>query len=54
MEAVFPFLSEVTKIFLQNRVQIFNSRVLAGGFVIGRARVLVLSIYKKVVEKTAV
>ena len=51
MGALFPFLSRVTEIFSK----LLNSRVLAGGFVIGCAKkVLVLSIYKKVVEKSAV
>ena len=52
MKALFPFLSEVTEFFLQNRVKILV--VLAGSFVMGYAKkVLVLSIYKKV-EKSAV
>ena len=52
MRALFQFLSRVTKFFCKIESKFFNSRVLAGGFVMGCAKeVLVLSIYKKVVEK---
>ena len=52
--AFFPFLSEVTESFCKIELKFLNSRVLAGGFVMGCAKkVLVLSIYKKV-EKSAV
>ena len=55
-EALFPFLSGVTETFCKIESKFLNSRVLvAGGFVVGCAKkVLVLSIYKKVVEKSAV
>ena len=49
------FLSEITEIFCKIKSKLLNSRVLAGGSVVGCAKkVLVLSIYKKVVEKSAV
>ena len=48
MGALFPFLSGVTEIFCKIESKLLNSRVLAGGFVMGCAKkVLVLSIYKK-------
>ena len=53
MGTLFPFLSEATKIFFKIKSKFLNSRVLAGGFVMCQ-KVLVLSIYEKVVEKSAV
>ena len=54
-EAPFPLLSEVTEFFLQNRVEILNSRELAGGFVMGCAKKSWFEAYiKKVVEKFGV
>ena len=48
MGALFPFLSEVTEIFCKIKSKLLNSRVLAGGFVMGCAKkVLVLSMYIK-------
>ena len=51
--ALFSFLSEVTKIFCKIESRFLNSRVLAGGFVMGCAKkVLVfLGIYKKCSRK---
>ena len=55
VETLFPFLSKVTKTFCKIESKVLNSRVLAGGFVMECAKkVLVLSIYKKVVGKYAV
>ena len=55
MGAFFPFLSGVTKMFFKIELKFLNSRVLAGGFVMRCAKkVLVLSIYKKLVERSAV
>ena len=55
MGTLFPFLSGVTKIFCKVESKFLNSRLLDGGFVIGYVKkVLVLSIYKRVVEKSAV
>ena len=55
MGAVFPFLSEVTEVFCKIESKFLNFRVLAGGFVMGCAKkVLVLGIYKQVVENSAV
>ena len=46
--ALFPFLSEVTEIFCKIESTFLNSSVLAGNFVKGCSKkVLVLSIYKK-------
>ena len=54
MGALFQFLSEVTELFCKIELKFLNSRVLAGGFVMERAKkLLVLIIYKKVVEKSA-
>ena len=51
---LFPFLSRITEIFCKIESKFLNSRVFAGGFVIRYVKkVLVLSIYKKVVEKSA-
>ena len=51
----FPFLGEVTEIFCKIEAKLLNSRALAGGFVMRCAKtVLVSSIYKKVVKKSAV
>ena len=38
MGALFPFLSGVTEIFGKIESKFLNSRVLAGGFVVGRAK----------------
>ena len=52
---LFLFLSKVTQNFCEIQSKFLNSRVLAGGFVMGCAKkVLVLSMYKKEVEKSAV
>ena len=51
---LFPLLSGVATIFCKIELKFLNSRVLAGGFVMERAKkLLVLIIYKKVVEKSA-
>ena len=51
MEAFFLLLSRVTEFFCKVESKFLNSRVLAGGFVMRFAKkVLVLSLYKKVVE----
>ena len=48
MGALFRFLSGVTEVFCKIESKLLNSRVLAGGSVMGCAKkVLVLSIYKK-------
>ena len=55
MGALFPFLSEAKESFCKINSKFLNSRVLAGGFVMECAKkFLVLSIYKKLVEKSAV
>ena len=49
------FLSRVTEFVCKLFAKLLNSRVLSSGFVMECAKkVLVLSIYKKVVEKSAV
>ena len=54
MGALFPFLSRVTEFFCKIELNFLISSVLAGGFVMGCAKkVLVLSIYEKVVKKSA-
>ena len=54
MRALFPFLSKVTESFCKIEQRFLNSRVFADSFVIGCVKkVLVLSIYKKVVEQSA-
>ena len=53
--ALFRFLSGVTEVFCKIESKLLNSRVLAGGSVMGCAKkVLVLSIYKKVVKKSEI
>ena len=55
MGALFPFLSGITESFCKIESKFLNSCVLADGFVMECAKkVLVLSIYKKVVGKYAV
>ena len=55
MRALFPFLSKMTEIFCKIESKFLNYRVLAGGFVMERTtKVLVLSIYKEVVENSIV
>ena len=51
---LFPFLSEVTEIFCKLKSKFLNSRVIAGGFVMGCAKKSWFQVYyKKVVEKSA-
>ena len=55
MEGLFPSLSRVTEIVCKIGSKFLNSRVLAGGMWNEMCKiVLVLSISKKVVEKSAV
>ena len=55
MGALSQFLSVVTESFCKIKSKFLSFRVLAGGIVMGCAKkVLVLSIYIKVVEKSAV
>ena len=55
MGALFSFLPRVTEIFCKIESKFLNFRVLAGGIVMGCAKkVLVLGIYKQVVENSAV
>ena len=55
MGALIPFLPGVTQLFCKIESKFLNSRVLASGFVMECAKkVLVLGVYKKVVEKPAV
>ena len=55
MGALSQFLSGVTDSFCKIKSKFSSFRVLAGGFVMGYAKkVLVFSKYKKVVEKSAI
>ena len=55
MKALFPFLSKVTEIFCKIESKFLNFRVLAGDIVMeSDEKVLVFSIYKKLIEKSEI